>query len=147
MRTTVSSASSEAELGELAAGLALELPRGGVVLLEGELGAGKTAFVRAAARALGVREAVTSPTFTVAHAYAGDGGEVVHLDLYRAERFGEQEWGDLEPYFDAPRAVFVEWPRDTGGLLPPADALVRIEALADGCRRVEIERRWEAEPA
>ena len=88
--------------------------------VEGELGAGKTAFVRGAARALGVTGAVTSPTFTVAHLYDGGEGAVAHLDLSRSERVDEAAWGDLEPYFDDVRAVFVEWASVGAGVLPAA---------------------------
>src|SRR5258705_3020045 len=90
-----SSAFSELETAALAAALARDLPRGAVVYVEGELGAGKTAFVRGAARALGVTGAVTSPTFTVAHLYDGADGAVAHLDLSRSERVDDAAWGDL----------------------------------------------------
>jgi tRNA threonylcarbamoyladenosine biosynthesis protein TsaE len=138
-----SSASSEPETAALAAELARRLPQGAVVYVEGELGAGKTAFVRGAARALGVAGAVTSPTFTVAHLYDGPEGPVAHLDLSRSERLDEAAWGDLEPYFDDVRAVFVEWAGAGAGVLPPAHAVVRIAVLEDGARQIEIEpRRW-----
>jgi tRNA threonylcarbamoyladenosine biosynthesis protein TsaE len=82
---------------------------------------------------------VTSPTFAVAHLYAGERGPVAHLDLYRAERMAEEEWGDLEAYFDGPLAVFVEWPEAGEGVLPPADVHVRIAAEPDGRRRIDAE--------
>jgi tRNA threonylcarbamoyladenosine biosynthesis protein TsaE len=135
---TSSSASSEQETAALAAALARTLPRGAVVYLEGELGAGKTAFVRGAARALGVTGAVTSPTFTVAHLYAGDDGPVAHLDLSRSERIDEAAWGDLEPYFDDVRAVFVEWAGAGARVLPPPQAVVRIEVRDDGTRQINV---------
>ena len=133
-----SSASSERETAARAAALARDLPRGAVVYVEGELGAGKTAFVRGAARALGVAGAVTSPTFTVAHLYDGSEGPVAHLDLSRSERVDDAAWGDLEPYFDDARAVFVEWASVGAGVLPPPDAVVRIAVLEDGSRRIEV---------
>src|SRR5579862_8619882 len=71
---------------------------GDVVTVAGELGAGKTTFVRGACAALGVRERVTSPTYTIGHRYRGDGVEVSHLDLYRFSGVSAAEWGDLEPY-------------------------------------------------
>jgi tRNA threonylcarbamoyladenosine biosynthesis protein TsaE len=98
--------------------------------------------VRGAARALGVTGAVTSPTFTVAHLYdAGEGLPVAHLDLSRSERVDEAAWGDLEPYFDDVRAVFVEWASAGAGVLPPADAVVRIAVLDDGTRHIEVARQ------
>jgi tRNA threonylcarbamoyladenosine biosynthesis protein TsaE len=133
-----SSASSEQETAALAAELAVTLPRGAVVYVEGELGAGKTAFVRGAARALGVTGAVTSPTFTVAHLYDGPDGAVAHLDLSRSERVDEAAWGDLEPYFDDVRAVFVEWAGVGAGVLPSPHAVVRIAVGADGARQIDV---------
>jgi tRNA threonylcarbamoyladenosine biosynthesis protein TsaE len=133
-----SSASSEQETAAVAAALARELPPGAVVYVEGELGAGKTAFVRGAARALGVAGAVTSPTFTVAHLYEGAHGAVAHLDLSRSERVDEAAWGDLEPYFDDVRAVFVEWAGVGAGVLPPPHVIVRIAVLADGARQIDV---------
>ena len=87
--------------------------------VSGELGSGKTTFVRGACRALGVRERVTSPTYTIGHRYHGERGEVSHLDLYRFEGVSAAEWGDLEPYFDDAIA-FVEWPEAGAGVLPAA---------------------------
>jgi tRNA threonylcarbamoyladenosine biosynthesis protein TsaE len=109
--------------GLLAAGLAV----GDVVLVSGELGVGKTTFVRGAARALGVDERVTSPTFTIGHRYGG-AVDVTHLDLYRFAGVSPAEWGDLEPYFDDAIA-FVEWPEAGVDALPPARAEVRLRHL------------------
>jgi tRNA threonylcarbamoyladenosine biosynthesis protein TsaE len=111
------------------------------VYVEGELGAGKTAFVRGAARALGVTGAVTSPTFTVAHLYDGADGAVAHLDLSRSERVDDAAWGDLEPYFEDVRAVFVEWASAGAGVLPPPQAVVRITVLDDGARQIDVGRQ------
>lgn len=135
---TSSSASSEQETAALAAALARDLPPGAVVYIEGELGAGKTAFVRGAARALGVSGAVTSPTFTVAHLYDGAEGPVAHLDLSRSDSVDAAGWGDLEPYFEDVRAVFVEWASVGSGVLPPPQAVVRIAVLDDGTRQIDV---------
>jgi len=120
----------------LAAGFAARLAPGDVVTVSGELGSGKTTFVRGACAALGVRENVTSPTYTIGHRYHGDGVEVSHLDLYRFHGFSASEWGDLEPYFDD-AIVFVEWPEAGAGVLPPPRFVVRLRH-ADGGRAVEI---------
>ena len=88
--------SSPAETEAVAARLATLLRPGDVVTVSGEVGSGKTTFVRGACRALGVTVPVTSPTFTVGHRYDG----VAHLDLYRFAGVSAAEWGDLEPYFD-----------------------------------------------
>jgi len=124
------------ETKALAAELAARLAPGDVVTVSGELGAGKTTFVRGACAALGVREHVTSPTYTIGHRYHGAGVEVSHLDLYRFEGFSAAEWGDLEPYFDG-TVVFVEWPEAGAGVLPPARFAVRLRHAGDG-RAVEI---------
>jgi tRNA threonylcarbamoyladenosine biosynthesis protein TsaE len=134
----ISSSSSEDETAALGAALARSLPPGAVVYVEGELGAGKTAFVRGAARALGVREPVTSPTFTVAHLYEGDEGRVAHLDLYRNGALGDEDLADLEPYFDDVRATFIEWAARGEGVLPAPDVRVSLRLAGEGHREVEI---------
>ncbi len=118
-------ASSPDETEALAAGLARRLAVGDVVSVSGELGSGKTTFVRGACSALGVRERVTSPTYTIGHRYHGDGVEVSHLDLYRFQGVSAAEWGDLEPYFDG-AIVFVEWPEAGVGVLPRSRFLVHL---------------------
>lgn len=135
-----SSSSSELETAELGAALARTLPTGAVVYVEGELGAGKTAFVRGAAHALGVRDQVTSPTFTVAHLYEGDDGPVAHLDLFRGSALGDEDMADLEPYFDEVRATFIEWAARGGSLLPPADVRVLLRIAGEHAREIEIKR-------
>src|SRR6266516_2849771 len=90
---------SPEETERIAGELAAELEVGDVVTVSGELGSGKTTFVRGACRALGVTAPVTSPTFTIGHRYPGD-PDVSHLDLYRVVGVDAEEWGDLEPYFD-----------------------------------------------
>ena len=125
--------SSPEETEALAAELAGRLEPGDVVTVSGELGSGKTTFVRGACAALGVRERVTSPTYTIGHRYHGEHGEVSHLDLYRFEGVSAAEWGDLEPYFDNAIA-FVEWPEAGAGVLPAPRFTVRLRH-ADGARR------------
>jgi tRNA threonylcarbamoyladenosine biosynthesis protein TsaE len=127
--TTASPEETEALAAELAAGLAV----GDVVTVSGELGSGKTTFVRGACRALGVCEQVTSPTYTIGHRYHGARSEISHLDLYRFQNVSAAEWGDLEPYFDDAIA-FVEWPEAGEGVLPPVRFAVRLRH-ADGDRR------------
>jgi tRNA threonylcarbamoyladenosine biosynthesis protein TsaE len=113
------------------------LRSGDVVTVSGELGSGKTTFVRGAARALGVRGPVTSPTFTIGHRYQGR-VDVSHLDLFRFRDVSPAEWGDLEPYFDD-AIVFVEWPEAGAGVLPLPRAAVRLEHGERGTRLVTIE--------
>jgi tRNA threonylcarbamoyladenosine biosynthesis protein TsaE len=131
-----SSASSD-ETEAIAARLARELAPGDVVTISGELGSGKTTFVRGACRALGVTAPVTSPTYTIGHRYEGD-PDVSHLDLYRFTAVSAPEWADLEPYFDD-AIVFVEWPEAAGAGLPPVRAAVRLEHVDEHSRLIRIE--------
>ena len=107
--------SSSAEETERAgAALAATIAPGDVVLVSGELGAGKTTFVRGAARALGVTEPVTSPTFVVGHLYEARVARVAHLDLYRLGGLDDEDPGLLDPYFGPELITFVEWPERRG---------------------------------
>ena len=105
-RETDSPAATERAGAELATGLR----PGDVVLVSGELGAGKTTYVRGALRALGVTEAVTSPTFVVGLLYEGAAGTLAHLDLYRLAGLAGEDPGLLDPYFGQDIVTFVEWP-------------------------------------
>jgi tRNA threonylcarbamoyladenosine biosynthesis protein TsaE len=102
--------SSPDQTEAIAAELAARLAAGDVVLVEGELGAGKTTFVRGACRALGVESVVTSPTFTIGQRYAA-AVPVSHLDLYRVADLGEEDPDLLDDYLGPERIAFVEWPR------------------------------------
>ena len=132
---TVTASPEETEA--LAARLAERLVVGDIVAVSGELGAGKTTFVRGAARALGVREPVSSPTFTIGHRYEAP-VPVAHLDLYRIAGLDPEEWGDLEPYFDGSIA-FVEWPEHGGDWLPKARVTVTLSHVDESHRRVRID--------
>ena len=131
-----SSTSSE-QTEAIAARLASTLVQGDVVTVSGELGAGKTTFVRGACRALGITAPVTSPTYTIGHRYEGE-PDVSHLDLYRFTAVSHAEWGDLEPYFED-AVVFVEWPEAARGGLPAVRAAVRLEHVDAESRRIVIE--------
>jgi tRNA threonylcarbamoyladenosine biosynthesis protein TsaE len=137
-RSTASAAETEA----LAAELAGRLRPGDVVLVSGELGAGKTTFVRGACRALGVRVAVTSPTFTIARRYEDGVVPVSHLDLFRlAEGLDREEPELLADELGDDRIAFVEWPEIAGG--DPRGvrvvARVRLEHGGGDRRRVFID--------
>jgi tRNA threonylcarbamoyladenosine biosynthesis protein TsaE len=135
VRLTTGSAEETEALGGR---LALALASGDVVTVSGELGSGKTTFVRGACRALGVRGPVTSPTFTIGHRYRADQVEVSHLDLYRFAGVSNAEWGDLEPYF-ADAIAFVEWPEAAGGLLGSVRAAVRLGHVDPTHRAIQVE--------
>jgi tRNA threonylcarbamoyladenosine biosynthesis protein TsaE len=129
--------SSPEETEAIAARLAQELVLGDVVLVDGELGSGKTTFVRGAARSLGVQGPVTSPTYTIGHRYKGR-VDVSHLDLYRFEGMSNAEWGDLEEYFEN-AVVFVEWPQAGADFLPPARARVGLQHVGETRRLLVLE--------
>ncbi|MGH2876262.1 MAG: tRNA (adenosine(37)-N6)-threonylcarbamoyltransferase complex ATPase subunit type 1 TsaE [Solirubrobacteraceae bacterium] len=131
------------ETEALGARLAEELAPGDVVLVEGELGAGKTTFVRGAARALGVTAPVTSPTFTIGQLYrpTDDGTTTVaHVDLYRLGSLRDEEPELLADYLRADTVAFVEWPAAGEGelaALARVAARVRLEH-AGGDRRLVV---------
>lgn len=109
----------------------------GAVLLEGDLGAGKTVFVRGLAAALGVdRREVQSPTYALVHEYRGALGDLVHVDLYRLE--GEQvESLGLDEHLRGSTLVAVEWPGRWPR--PPKNGVhVTIQELPDGVRRIQM---------
>jgi len=127
------------ETEALGAALATELAPGDVVLVAGELGAGKTTFVRGAARALGVREPVTSPTFTIGARYHGR-VPVAHLDLFRlGGDLAAEDPGLLEDYLTADAVGFVEWPDAAAPELAGRRVRrVRLAHAGAGARTVEV---------
>jgi tRNA threonylcarbamoyladenosine biosynthesis protein TsaE len=139
-RRSVHSAAPE-ETESLGERLASSLHDGDVVLVRGELGAGKTTFVRGAARALGVREPVTSPTFTIGNRYRGRGVAVSHLDLYRLAGLQQEEPDLLADYLGPGRIAFVEWPPDEEAELAGARLLVTLSHDGGDRREVVFECR------
>lgn len=108
------------------AALAPTLALGSLVLVSGDLGTGKTTWVRGACRALGVSDLVRSPTFTIARRYSGSVA-VAHLDLFRLDSLADEEPGLLDEYFDPAGVCFVEWPEHAGvDLALPVSAAVHI---------------------
>jgi tRNA threonylcarbamoyladenosine biosynthesis protein TsaE len=127
-----------AETEALGAELAAALGDGDVVLVHGELGSGKTTLVRGAARALGVSDPVTSPTFSIGHRYAGDGLTVSHLDLYRLQGLEHEDPDLLADYLGPGRIAFVEWPQDAHVELAQARMRVSLSHRGGDRRRVEL---------
>ncbi|MGA1373706.1 MAG: tRNA (adenosine(37)-N6)-threonylcarbamoyltransferase complex ATPase subunit type 1 TsaE [Flavobacteriales bacterium] len=124
-----------AELAEVLRGVR---PLGGVVVLDGDMGAGKTTTVRALGAALGILDEVSSPTFALVHEYASrTGTPVVHMDLYRIEDEAEAAEAGVGEYYAGPGLCFVEWADRAAGLLPPDALRLRITAGPEG------ERVWE----
>lgn len=131
---------SAAATEALGARIARELEPGDVVLVAGDLGAGKTTLIRGACRELGVGEPIVSPTFTIGRRYRGrDGLAVSHLDLFRLSDISLEEPGLLDDYLTPDAIAFIEWPERAGaealGGLRIA-ARIRLEHAGGDARRV-----------
>ena len=142
---TVTETTGPEETEAVAGRFAAELRPGDVVLVAGELGSGKTTFVRGACRALGVRGPVTSPTFTIGRRYDDGRVPVSHLDLYRLGGLDDEDPALLADYLTGDRIAFVEWPEvaepelgDVPGVHVAAH--VRLEHAGGDRRRVEVRR-------
>ncbi|HEX5822026.1 MAG TPA: tRNA (adenosine(37)-N6)-threonylcarbamoyltransferase complex ATPase subunit type 1 TsaE [Solirubrobacterales bacterium] len=117
--------------------LAADLRPGDVVLVSGDLGAGKTTLIRGAARTLGVTEAVTSPTFTIGRTYSGR-VPVSHLDLYRLADLGQEDPALLDDYLTPQAVAFIEWPGAAEPWLERVTLRVAIRHAGDDRREIEI---------
>ena len=137
MPPTVKHSNSPQDTEAAGAELASGLTRGDVVLVSGELGSGKTTFVRGACRALGVEGPVTSPTFTIGHVLAGS-PEVAHLDLYRLGSLAGEDPALLEDYLTPERVGFVEWPAVAEPALERVTARVLLEHAGGDRRRITV---------
>jgi tRNA threonylcarbamoyladenosine biosynthesis protein TsaE len=131
----------EAALEELASTVALALRPGDVMVLSGEVGAGKTTFVRAAVRSLGVEERVTSPTYQLARGYEGlkDGRRLIvnHLDLYRLEGIEDRDVLELEDYLEPDAVTFIEWADPALGVIENP-SIVSIYHETPTTRRISL---------
>src|SRR3954462_1629436 len=138
-RTELTAAPGEPE--RAGAELAARLQPGDVVLVSGELGAGKCTFVRGALHALGFDGPVTSPTFVVGHLHEGRYGPLAHLDLYRLPGPDGEDPGLLAPFFWPRPIVFVEWPEHARDAWPPERVAHRVRLAHAGGdrRRIEVE--------
>jgi tRNA threonylcarbamoyladenosine biosynthesis protein TsaE len=138
LRSGVFETSTEVETGQLGATLGLTLHPGDVVLLYGDLGAGKTAFVRGLARGLGANpEDVSSPTFTIVQEYAGTRATLYHVDLYRLEPAEIEDLG-LEDLISGNGVVAIEW-AERWPWRPGQVTEVRIEDAGEDRRRIRID--------
>ena len=134
--------SDPSETESVGAELAGDLREGDVVLVRGELGAGKTTLVRGAARALGVTDPVTSPSFSIGHRYcARDSLTVSHLDLYRLAGLDGEDPELLADYLGDGRIAFVEWPPDAERELAHARVEVSLAHAGEDRRRIEVRQR------
>lgn len=130
---------SSAETEALGARIAERLRPGAVVLLSGELGAGKTTLVRGACRALGFSGPVTSPTFTIGQRYPGGRLPISHLDLYRLQTLEGEDPALLDDYLGPDGVAFVEWPGAGSGRLGRPALEVRLAHESEERRRIEVD--------
>lgn len=138
MRESVETGSA-AETEALGARLAERLGPGDVVIVSGEVGAGKTTMIRGACRALGVSEPVTSPTFTIGQRYGGGRFPISHLDLYRLGSIEAEDPALLEDYLGDDAVAFVEWPAAAADRLGRPALRVRLGHAEGERREIEIE--------
>jgi tRNA threonylcarbamoyladenosine biosynthesis protein TsaE len=133
-----------AETEALGACIAEGLQPGDVVLLAGDLGAGKTTLIRGACRALGITTPVTSPTFTIGQRYSGGRMPVSHLDLYRLESLEDEDPALLDDYLRSDGVAFVEWPGAGEGRFGRPAVEVHLAHVSEERRRIEV--RWASAP-
>jgi tRNA threonylcarbamoyladenosine biosynthesis protein TsaE len=130
---------SAAETEALGAELAAMIEPGDVVVLSGEVGAGKTTLIRGACRALGIEMPVTSPTFTVGQRYEGGRLSVAHLDLYRLESLEAEDPALLDDYLGPDGVAFIEWPAIAAPALTGRRVLaVRLDHGGGDRRQIEL---------
>ena len=131
---------SQDELPQVAGAIIGSLGRRTVVAFRGEMGAGKTTLIREIAARLGSDDVVTSPTFAIINQYAAaEGRTLYHFDFYRIDRLEEAYDFGYEEYFDSGDLCLVEWPEKIEPLLPENTMNVRITALSEQERRIEID--------
>ncbi len=129
------------QLSKLAQAFAKALNAPKIILLKGDLGSGKTTFVKEVVKFLGCDQPVTSPTFTLLNVYDAK-QKIYHFDMYRLSSREEAEAVGFAEYFDKEKLdgiVFVEWPENVEGLIKKADFVVTITKLSDRARRIIIE--------
>ncbi len=128
---------NEAATLALGAKLAKEFSHGGVILLHGDLGSGKTTLVRGLLTSCGYQGAVKSPTYTLVEPYELQGRTIYHFDLYRLGDPEELEYVGGRDYFHPEALCLIEWPEKAAGFLPKADATIHL-SYKDTGREAEI---------
>ena len=139
-KKTVFISKSEQDTEQSGFEFAKSLAAGSVVLLYGDLGAGKTVFSRGFARGLGITEPVSSPTYTIVQEYdLPAGGRLYHLDLYRISGVDAALAFGVDEFLDDPDGyALLEWPERIGGIIPDGAKIVRLRHLDDGGREISI---------
>lgn len=126
---------TQEELDTEGEALGRSLRPGELVTFEGELGAGKTTFIKAVARGLGVVAPATSPTYALVHRYQGTRGPVFHLDCFRLRSPDEAADLDWEGLISEADAILIEWPERAGAWIPAPTRRFRLHHLPDAGRR------------
>jgi len=111
-----------------------------IFLFYGDMGAGKTTFIKSLCVYLGVREGVTSPTFSIVNEYEGEKTKVFHFDFYRLKNQSEALDMGYEEYFYSDNYCFIEWPEKIADLLPPHYIRVKIEVLCSDERLLTCDK-------
>ncbi|MBY7734114.1 tRNA (adenosine(37)-N6)-threonylcarbamoyltransferase complex ATPase subunit type 1 TsaE [Francisella philomiragia] len=123
---------NETQMFEFAQEYAKKLQAGQIIYLHGDLGAGKTTFVKGVLKSLGYKGNVKSPTYTLVESYEFDNFNIYHFDLYRLADPEELEWIGIRDYLNDSSICFVEWPEKGRGLLPKSSIDVCIKYLPEG---------------
>ena len=127
---------NQEETKEVGHKLAALLPNGSVVLLKGDLGAGKTTLVRGVAEALGITDKITSPTFNIMKLYLKGKKPLVHIDAYRLEDHNVDI--GLDEFIEGNGITFIEWPKFIEPLIPHKHLEVSFKRISDNEREIEI---------
>ncbi len=132
---------SESETEAIGAEIARMCPRGSVILLDGDLGAGKTVFTRGFARALGIDEPVSSPTYTIVQEYdLPERGRLYHLDLYRISGVQAALAFGVDEFLNDPSSyALVEWPERISGIIPGNAIKIRLKHTGESQREISVE--------
>ncbi len=110
-----------------------------VILFNGEMGVGKTTFIKALCAALGVNDTISSPTFSLVNEYETNDGDIVyHFDVYRLKTESEALDMGIEDYLYSGNWCFIEWAEKIPNLVPEQHSVVNLSALADGTRKIEL---------
>ena len=132
---------SERETESIGAEISRMCPRGSVILLDGDLGAGKTVFTRGFARALGIDEPVSSPTYTIVQEYdLPERGRLYHLDLYRISGVEAALAFGVDEFLNDPSSyALVEWPERITGIIPQNAVRIRLKHTGESQREITVE--------
>ena len=124
------------EIGEAARQFVSQIGNQRVFAFYGNMGAGKTTFIKAVCEQLGVQDVITSPTFAIVNEYTGDNSPIYHFDFYRIKKLEEVYDMGYEDYFYSGAPCFIEWPELIEELLPDDAVKVSITELEDGSRTI-----------